>query len=121
MDKYERRRLRLLELRDDQCDRSVADLARRIDRDCSPVSRMLYVDGKAGKKRIAGASMVFLVQRYHWVLTRPLPAGNILSNGSRVHQAPHPGHGESRCSPLDRIKRLAGVFGQATTGRSAAR
>ncbi len=45
MDKYERRRLRLLEW--------------RIDRDCSSVSRMLYVDGKAGKKRIAGASMVF--------------------------------------------------------------
>lgn len=59
MDKYERRRLRLLEWRDDQCNRSVADLARRIDRDCSSVSRMLYVDGKAGKKRIAGASMVF--------------------------------------------------------------
>ena len=121
MDKYERRRLRILEWRDDQCNRSVAGLARRIDRDCSSVSRMLYVDGKAGKKRIAGASMVFFLQRYHWVLTRQLPVGNILPNGSRVHQAPHPGHGEFRCSPLDRIKRIAGVFGKATTGRSAAR
>ena len=75
MDKYERRRLRILEWRDDQCNRSVAGLARRIDRDCSSVSRMLYVDGKAGKKRIAGASMVFFLQRYHWVLTRQLPVG----------------------------------------------
>lgn len=33
MDKYERRRLRLLSLRDEQCGGSGADLARRIDRD----------------------------------------------------------------------------------------
>lgn len=57
MDKYERRRLRLLELRDGQCNRSVAELARRIARDCSYVSRMLYIDGKAGKKRIADDMM----------------------------------------------------------------
>lgn len=57
MDKYERRRLRLLELRDTRCRRSVAELARKIARDASYVSRMLYVEGKPGKKRIADDMM----------------------------------------------------------------
>lgn len=53
MDKYERRRLRLIELRDTRCGGNGADLARKIDRDPSYVTRMLYPEGKAGKKRIA--------------------------------------------------------------------
>jgi phage repressor protein C with HTH and peptisase S24 domain len=53
MDKYERRRLRLIELRDTKCGGNGADLARKIDRDPSYVTRMLYPEGKAGKKRIA--------------------------------------------------------------------
>lgn len=53
MDKYERRRLRLLELRDTRCNGKAATLARDIGRDASYVTRMLYPAGKAGKKRIA--------------------------------------------------------------------
>lgn len=53
MDKYERRRQRLIELRDTHCGGSAADLARKIERDPSYVTRMLYQEGKPGKKRIA--------------------------------------------------------------------
>ncbi|MDE1714911.1 hypothetical protein PWG14_20700 (plasmid) [Chromobacterium amazonense] len=53
MDKFERRRLRLIELRDTRCHGRNADLARIIGRDASYVGRMLYPEGKAGKKRIA--------------------------------------------------------------------
>lgn len=54
MDKYERRRLRLIELRDSRCNGKGAELARKIGRDPSYVARMTYPEGKAGKKRIAG-------------------------------------------------------------------
>ncbi len=53
MDKYERRRQRLIELRDTKCGGNAAELARRIERDASYVTRMLYPEGKRGKKRIA--------------------------------------------------------------------
>ena len=57
MDKYERRRLRLLDLRDSQCRGSAANLARKIERDQTYVTRMLYPEGKKGKKRIADDMM----------------------------------------------------------------
>lgn len=57
MDKYERRRLRLIELRETKCNGKAADLAKAIGRDASYVSRMLYPEGKAGKKRIADDMM----------------------------------------------------------------
>lgn len=53
MDKYEHRRMRLLTARDRYCDGSIATLANRIGRSASYVARMLYPEGKAGKKRIA--------------------------------------------------------------------
>jgi hypothetical protein len=53
MDKYERRRLRLLQLRDETCHGKSAELARRINREPSYVTRMLYPEGTPGKKRIA--------------------------------------------------------------------
>lgn len=53
MDKYECRRLRLLELRDTRCNGVAAELAEKLDRSASYVSRMLYPEGKPGKKRIA--------------------------------------------------------------------
>ncbi len=53
MDKYEKRRLRLIEIRDTLCNGKVVDLARRIEREQSYVSRMLYPEGKKWKKRIA--------------------------------------------------------------------
>lgn len=57
MDKYERRRLRLIELRETRCNGKAAELAKAIGRDASYVSRMLYPEGKAGKKRIADDMM----------------------------------------------------------------
>lgn len=64
MDKYERRRLRLLRLRDEQCGGSGAALARRIDRDQSYVTRMLYPEGKRGKKRIADDMMEIVEEAF---------------------------------------------------------
>jgi hypothetical protein len=62
MDKYEQRRLRLLELRDTKCGGVSADLARKIGKDPSYVARMFYEEGKAGKKRI-GEDTVEAVRR----------------------------------------------------------
>ncbi len=53
MDKYEKRRLRLIRLRDEKCGGNAAKLARTIGREPSYVSRMLYEEGKKGKRRIA--------------------------------------------------------------------
>ncbi len=53
MDKYEKRRLRLIQLRDDYCDGNASKLARKIEREPSYVLRMLWPEGKAGRKRIA--------------------------------------------------------------------
>ncbi|MGY0161663.1 LexA family protein [Edwardsiella tarda] len=53
MDKYEIRRLQLIKLRDEMCSGKAVDLARRISREPSYVSRMLYPEGKKQKKRIA--------------------------------------------------------------------
>ncbi|PKH20211.1 hypothetical protein CIG19_18845 [Enterobacterales bacterium CwR94] len=53
MDKYEKRRLRLIQLRDDYCNGNGSELARRIDREPSYVSRMLWPEDKKGRKRIA--------------------------------------------------------------------
>lgn len=52
MDKFEIRRLNLLALLSTHCGGKAATLADKIGRSASYVSRMLYVDGKAGKKRI---------------------------------------------------------------------
>jgi HTH-type transcriptional regulator, cell division transcriptional repressor len=52
MDKYEKRRTRLAEVRDRNFHGSASDLARAIGKEPSYVSRMLYPAGKAGKKRI---------------------------------------------------------------------
>lgn len=52
MDKHEHRRQRLLELRTWACDGMTVRLAERIARSDSYVARMLYEEGKAGKKRI---------------------------------------------------------------------
>lgn len=53
MDKYENRRLRLIQIRDELCGGKAVDVARKIEREPSYVSRMLYEEGKKGKKRIA--------------------------------------------------------------------
>ncbi|WP_258020361.1 LexA family protein [Yersinia enterocolitica] len=53
MDKYEKRRQRLIQIRNEMCDGKVVNVARKISREPSYVSRMLYEEGKKGKKRIA--------------------------------------------------------------------
>ena len=53
MDKYEFRRQQLIKIRDEKCDGKAVNVARKIGREPSYVSRMLYPEGKKGKKRIA--------------------------------------------------------------------
>lgn len=62
MDKYERRRLNLARILADQCSGKIADLAKKIDRSDSYVTRMLYPVGKTGKKRI-GEDLADLVSK----------------------------------------------------------
>lgn len=52
MDIYEIRRLRLLEVMKECCNNKAVELAKAIERSDSYVTRMLYPEGKAGKKRI---------------------------------------------------------------------
>src|SRR5450830_1837762 len=53
MDKYERRRQNLMKLKNEFCEGKNRLLAEKIDRDPTYVSRMLYPEGKNGRKRIA--------------------------------------------------------------------
>jgi SOS-response transcriptional repressor LexA len=57
MDKYEFRRQRLIKIRDEKCGGNAAELARRIGKDATYVTRTLYPEGKPGKKRIADEMM----------------------------------------------------------------
>ncbi|EDT8874392.1 hypothetical protein AAM31_004409 [Salmonella enterica subsp. enterica] len=61
MDKYEFRRQQLIKIRDEKCDGKAVNVARKIGREPSYVSRMLYPEGKKGKKRIAD-DMVDLIE-----------------------------------------------------------
>lgn len=51
-----------MQIRDDLCGGKAVDVARKIEREPSYVSRMLYEDGKKGKKRIAD-DMVEIIER----------------------------------------------------------
>lgn len=62
MDKYERRRQNLLKIRDSECEGKASLLAERINRAPSYVSRMLYPEGKDGKKRIAD-DMIEIIEK----------------------------------------------------------
>ncbi|WP_186159305.1 S24 family peptidase [Burkholderia gladioli] len=57
MDKFERRRLRLIDVRDLLCGGAASSLAKRIGKSDSYVSRMLWPEGRNGRKRI-GEDMV---------------------------------------------------------------
>lgn len=50
MDKYEFRRQQLIKIRDEKCDGKAVNVARKIGREPSYVSRMLYPEGKKGKR-----------------------------------------------------------------------
>ena len=52
MDKYEFRRQRLIELKDQHCDGKISTLAEKLKRSHSYVSRMLFDESKANRKRI---------------------------------------------------------------------
>lgn len=62
MDKYEKRRLRLAQIKNDFCGGRAVEVAKRIEREPSYVSRMLYEEGKKGKKRIAD-DMVEIIEK----------------------------------------------------------
>lgn len=62
MEKYEKRRQRLIQIRDEICGGKAVDVARKIEREPSYISRMLYEEGKKGKKRIAD-DMVEIIEK----------------------------------------------------------
>ncbi|CAN0620452.1 conserved protein of unknown function [Burkholderia multivorans] len=66
MDKFEHRRLRLLTVRDRDLGGSTSALANKIGRSASYVSRMLYPDGKDGKKRIAEDMVEVIEAAFGW-------------------------------------------------------
>ncbi|QCP50186.1 hypothetical protein FAZ95_13950 [Trinickia violacea] len=66
MDKYEHRRLRLLEVRDRDLGGSTAALANKIERSPSYVARMLYPPGKEGRKRIAEDMVEVIETAFGW-------------------------------------------------------
>ena len=72
MDKYEFRRQQLIKIRDEKCDGKAVNVARKIGREPSYVSRMLYPEGKKGKKRIAD-DMVEIIEEssFHHQRTQP--------------------------------------------------
>lgn len=82
MDKYEQRRLKLIEIRDKFCNGKAAELARRIEREPSYISRMLYPEGKAGRKRIADDMMEIIENAFNlprgWMdsITSEMPSAN---------------------------------------------
>lgn len=82
MDKYERRRLNLIKLRDEKCNGKAADLAKKIGRDPSYVARMLYEEGKAGKKRIADDMIEVIEDAFQ------LKKGWLDSEGAEVKTVP---------------------------------
>lgn len=62
MDKFEIRRLNLASLMRARCNGSAAELAKKISREPSYVSRMLYEEGRASKKRI-GEDMAEVIEQ----------------------------------------------------------
>jgi hypothetical protein len=64
MDRFEQRRLNLMKLRDERCGGKASVLASRLRRAPSYVSRMLYPEGKPGKKRIADHMIELLEQTF---------------------------------------------------------
>ncbi|CAL8476437.1 S24 family peptidase [Caballeronia sp. S22] len=66
MDKFEKRRLRLIEVRDRLCGGAASSLAKRIGKSDSYVSRMLWPEGRDGRKRI-GEDMVEQIEKaFDW-------------------------------------------------------
>ncbi|MFM0324822.1 S24 family peptidase [Caballeronia glebae] len=87
MDKYERRRLRLIEVRDRLCGGGVSTLAKRIGKSDSYVSRMLYEDGKSGRKRIGEDMVEHIENGFGWergTFDSDLPVAELAKPGAPV-------------------------------------
>lgn len=65
MDKYEHRRIKLLELRDTLCDGKNVNLANKLGKDETYVSRMLYAPEKKGRKRIGDDMLDTISQAFN--------------------------------------------------------
>ncbi|MEX3924374.1 S24 family peptidase [Paraburkholderia sp. BR10936] len=87
--RYERRRVRLLELRDRLCDGRNSSLAKRIGKSDSYITRMLWTDDREGRKRI-GEDMVAEIEHALGVptgtLDSKLPIDTILANRGQVEK-----------------------------------
>jgi phage repressor protein C with HTH and peptisase S24 domain len=113
MDKFERRRIRLMKLRDERCGGSSAEVARKIGRDPSYVTRMLYAEGKPGKKRIADDMMEVIERAFE------LPRGWLdeteysTSGAAEVASSRGPAEPSQDFVPIERvrIKASAGITG----------
>ena len=64
MDKYEYRRQRLLELKDTVCNGRISELADRLGRSASYVSRMLYEEDNPHRKRIGDDMLDIIVEAF---------------------------------------------------------
>jgi hypothetical protein len=65
MDKFERRRLRLIRIKDELCNGNVAELARKLEKpEGTYVHRMLYPEGKAGKKNIGDEYIELVLEKF---------------------------------------------------------
>jgi hypothetical protein len=91
MEKYEHRRLRLQELITMKFDGKHTAFANKIDREQSYVSRLLYPEGKAGKKRIAETMQEHIESACGlaagWL---DLPLGTPVNTTSARHSAAEP-------------------------------
>lgn len=65
MDKFEHRRIKLIELKDNFCNGKISELAKKLGRSDSYVSRMLYPDYKDGKKRIGDDMVDVIAQTFN--------------------------------------------------------
>ncbi|MBU6993539.1 S24 family peptidase [Ferrovum myxofaciens] len=94
MDKYESRRLRLIELRDTRCNGKAVELARKLGREPSYVSRMIYPEGKAGKKRIADEMVDVIEQAFNlphgWLDITRLSVAEPATSYPKIHNFDEP-------------------------------
>lgn len=65
MDKFERRRLRLLRIKNELCNRKVAELAKRLGKEEGTyVHRLLYPEGKPNKKNIGDDYVQLVLEKF---------------------------------------------------------
>lgn len=87
MNKYEKRRLRLIQLRDDYCNGNASELARKIGREPSYVARMLWTEDKTGRKRIADDMMEIIENAF--ALPRGWMDGIVQDNTNVTYLGPY--------------------------------